>query len=316
MMKENILIVGTGALASLFAGRLAQAGHSVMMLGTWKEGLNAIRAKGIRHIDSDDRETQFNVHVTDDPRECIGVKHALVLVKAWQTERAAAQLGECLAADGLVVTLQNGLGNRETLIQSLGLKRVALGVTTAGAALLGPGVVKAGGEGPISIERHPALGPLAEALTSANFQVNIVDDALSLIWGKLVINSAINPLTALLRIKNGELLERPSAREIMGQLARETAQAAHAEKIMLPFNDPAEAAEEVARKTATNQSSMLQDVLRGAPTEIDAICGAVVKTAQKYGLEAPANLACWQLIKALTESAAYRVPHNSLNCKF
>jgi 2-dehydropantoate 2-reductase len=139
-------------------------------------------------------------------------------------------------------------------------------------------------------------------LKSADFQVHIVDDARSLIWGKLVINSAINPLTALLRVKNGELLERPSARQLMGQLARETAQIAGAEKIALPFSDPAAAAEEVAHKTAANQSSMLQDVLRGAPTEIDAICGAIVKTAQKHGLEAPANLACWQLVKALTES--------------
>lgn len=126
-----------------------------------------------------------------------------------------------------------------------------------------------------------------------------MDDALSLIWGKLVINSAINPLTALLRVKNGELLERPAARAMMGQLARETAQVAAAENILLPFQDPVGAAEDVARKTAANQSSMLQDVLRGATTEIDAICGAVVKAAEKHKLTAPANWACWQLINAL-----------------
>jgi 2-dehydropantoate 2-reductase len=222
-----------------------------------------------------------------------------VLVKAWQTERAARHLKECLAQDGIAVTLQNGLGNRETLIQSLGLNRVALGVTTTGATLLGAGLVKAGGEGPISIERNPALGPLETALRSANFNVQIVNDAQSLIWGKLLINSAINPLTALLRVKNGELLERPSAREMMGTLARETAQVAYAEKIKLPFDDPVVATEEVTHKTADNHSSMLQDVLRGAPTEIDAICGAIVKTGQRHGLSTPANWACWQLVKAI-----------------
>jgi 2-dehydropantoate 2-reductase len=118
-------------------------------------------------------------------------------------------------------------------------------------------------------------------------------------WGKLVINCAINPLTALLRLKNGELLERPPAREMMGVLAQETAQVAIAEQIRLPFQDPIAAAEEVAQKTAANQSSMLQDVLRGAPTEIDAICGAVVKVAQKYNLPTPMNWACWQLVRAL-----------------
>ena len=298
-MKENILIVGTGALGSLFAARLSQAGYKVTMLGTWKQGLEELHANGVRLLDARGEERQFAVHATDDPYTCKGARHALVLVKAWQTERAGRQLVECLAQDGLAVTLQNGLGNRETLVQSLGPERVALGVTTTGATLLGPGLVKAGGEGPISIERHPSLGPLEEALRSANFNVQIVQDAGALIWGKLVVNSAINPLTALLRVPNGELLARPSARETMKALACETARVAKAENISLPFSDPAAAAEDVARKTASNRSSMLQDVLRGAPTEIDAICGAIVEIAKKHGLPAPLNWACWQLVKAL-----------------
>ena len=269
------------------------------MLGTWKEGLSAIRENGVRLIDSNGIEHKFNIQATDNPRDCEGIKFALVLVKAWQTERAAEQLKRCLAQDGLAVTLQNGLGNRETLVRSLGIDRVALGVTTTGATLLGPGLVKAGGEGPISIERNPALCPLETALTSANFNVGIVEDALSLIWGKLVVNCAINPLTALLKVKNGELLERPSARAIMGKLALETAQVAKAENIRLPFEDSIAAAEDVAYKTAANRSSMLQDILRGAPTEIDAICGAVVQTAEKHGIDTPVNWACWQLVKAL-----------------
>ena len=151
----------------------------------------------------------------------------------------------------------------------------------------------------ISIEQHPALSPLEKALKSANFKVNVVEDAQSLMWGKLVVNAAINPLTALLRVPNGKLLERPSAREMMGALAKETARVAEAENIQLPFPDPVAAAEEVAIKTATNHSSMLQDVLRGAPTEIDAICGAIVQVAQKHNMDAPANWTCWKLVKAL-----------------
>jgi 2-dehydropantoate 2-reductase len=296
---DTILIVGTGALASLFAARLAQVGCSVTMLGTWKDGLTAIRENGIHFHDSNEVDHQLKVHAIENPRECVGVRYALVLVKSWQTERAAEQLKECLADDGLAVTLQNGLGNREVLMRSLGPDRVALGITTTGATLLGPGRVKAGGEGPISIERNPLIGPLETALTSAKFEVRIVDDAQSLVWGKLVINSAINPLTALLRVKNGELLERPSAREMMGKLALETAQVAEAERIILPFDDAVAAAEDVARKTTANQSSMLQDVLRGTPTEIDAICGAVVQVAQKHQIATPANWVCWQLVKAL-----------------
>jgi len=303
----NILIVGTGALASLFAARLTQAEHTITMLGTWQEGLNALNKNGVRFMDADGIEHRYPVHATDDPRDCVDVKQAIVLVKAWQTERVANQLSTCLAKDGIALTLQNGLGNRETLIQSLGLDRVALGSTTTGATLLGPGHVKAGGEGVVSLEQNQALGtvlseskgPLEAALRSAGFKTQVVDDARSLIWGKLVINAAINPLTALLRVKNGELLERPSAREMMRALAMETANVAQAEAVTLPFDDPVKTAEEVAYKTATNTSSMLQDVLRGAPTEIDAICGAVVKAAHRHGIQTPVNRVCWQLVKSL-----------------
>jgi len=269
------------------------------MLGTWLDGLNALRENGARLVDAAGREYVYPVNVTDDPSECRDAKHALVLVKSWQTERAARQLAECLTDGGLAITLQNGLGNRETLATHLGERRVALGTTTTGATLLGPGLARAGGEGVISIEQHPALGLIEEALKSAKFNVQIVDDAHSLIWAKLVINAAINPLTALLRVPNGELLSRPAARQVMSALARETATVANAEKVHLPFTDPIAAAEDVARKTATNHSSMFQDVRRGAPTEIDAICGAVVRTARRHKINTPANWACWHLVRAL-----------------
>ena len=296
---KDILIVGTGALATFFAARLSQAGYSVTMLGSWKDGLEALQLEGARLIDSAGVEHSFNVHAISDPRECRGVRHALVLVKAWQTEQVAEQLKECLAEDGLVVTLQNGLGNREMLARSLGWSRVALGTATTGATLLGPGLVREGGEGVISVERNQGLSTLEEALRSAKFKVQVVEDAQSLVWGKLVINAAINPLTAILRVPNGKLLELPSARVVMKALANETAQVAEAEKVTLPFPDPVAAAEDVANKTSGNYSSMLQDVLRGAPTEIDAICGAVVKLGQTHKIETPANWACWKLVQAM-----------------
>jgi 2-dehydropantoate 2-reductase len=269
------------------------------MLGTWAEGLRALNENGVRQIDSQGNEKYFRVHATDDPCACKNAKYAILLVKAWQTERAAVQLKECLADDGLALTLQNGLGNYETLSLHLGLDRVALGSTTTGATLLGPGLVKAGGEGIISLEQNQALGPIEEALRSAGFNVQAVEDAKSLIWGKLVINAAINPLTALLKVKNGELLDNPNTRDLMHALANETAQVAHAENITLPFRDPIAMAEEVARKTSTNTSSMLQDVMRGARTEIDAICGAVVRIGEKYAIPTPVNWTCWNLVRAL-----------------
>ena len=297
-MKE-ILIVGTGALATLFAARFSAAGVDVTMLGTWKAGLDALRKEGARLVGLDGVERAYPVRVTDNPIECRGARLVLVLVKGWQTERAARQLYTCLDEDGLALTLQNGLGNREILVGTLDQQRVALGVTTIGATLLAPGLARLGGEGVVSLEAHPCLDPLEAILRAAGFAVTVVEDARSLVWGKLVISAAINPLTALLRLPNGELLQRPAARSLMGELAREAAAVARAIGVSLPFESPESTAEEVARRTAANRSSMLQDVLRGAPTEIDAICGAIVRNGEERGVPTPVNRLMWHLVKAL-----------------
>jgi 2-dehydropantoate 2-reductase len=298
----DILIVGTGALAVLFAARLTQAGQTVTLLGSWQGGLKALEQNGARLVDAAGNEQGFSVRVTDNPRDCQNIKYALVLVKSWQTERAAGQLEGCLADDGLALTLQNGLGNREILVNKLGMDRVLLGTTTSGGTLLGPGLVKPGGEGILSIEAHPALSPLEGALKTANFKLDVVKDIRSLVWGKLIINSAINPLTALLGVSNGELLNRPSARALMRALAEETAAVASSEKVGLAFSNPVSMVEDVARSTAINHSSMLQDIQRGAPTEIDVICGAVTRIGQGNNIPTPVNRVCWKLVKALVES--------------
>ena len=297
----SLLIVGTGALATLFAARLSASGEHVTMLGTWQAGLEALRRHGARLSNADGSEQAFHVQVADDPAACRGAREALVLVKSWQTEHAAVQLEACLERNGLALTLQNGLGNQEILARVLGESRVALGMTTSGATLLAPGLARTGGEGVITIEKHTRLSPLDEKLRAAGFVVNIVEDAQSLLWGKLIVNAAINPLTALLQIPNGELLERPAARDLMDQLAQEAAQVAAAQNINLPFDDPVLAAEDVARRTAANHSSMFQDVNRRAPTEIDAICGAITRIGEQHGISTPVNRVCWQLVKSVVQ---------------
>ena len=308
-MSEPLLIVGTGALASLFAARLAAARVPVTLLGSWQEGLDALRAHGVRLLSPDGSQETFPVQATADPAACLGTRFALVLTKSWGTERAARQLAACLAADGLALTLQNGLGNRTILERVLGGERVALGVTTGGATLMGPGLVRPGGEGLISLADHPRLEPLAGMLRAAGFAVEVLPDAGDLVWSKLVINAAINPLTALLRVPNGELLSRPSARNLMGLAAGEAATVARALNVRLAYEDPAAAAEEVARQTAANRSSMLQDLLRGAPTEVDAICGAVVAAGAEQGVPTPIVRTLWLLVKAL-------VPHQSSSVSY
>jgi 2-dehydropantoate 2-reductase len=295
-MKPALLIVGSGALATLFAARLSAAGVNVTMLGSWREGLSALRNAGAR---LEDGHSQF-VQATESPADCLGVKYALVLVKSWQTEHIASQLASCLAEDGLAVTLQNGLGNDSVLSKSLGLQRVSRGVTTLGATLLAPGLVRPAGDGEITLEAHSRLSGLEEMLQLARFELRITENIEPVVWGKLIINAAINPITAILGIKNGLLLTNSPAHALMGELAGEAAQVAKAIPVELPFLDPILAVDEVARRTADNISSMLQDVLRGATTEVDAINGAVVRMGERKGVAAPANRAICSQVKALS----------------
>ncbi len=298
-----ILIVGSGALACLFAARLAADGRTMQMLATWPEGLAALQTRGVILVMPDGSHQTYPVEASSHPRDFAGAQITIVLVKAWQTERAAAQLFDCLAADGVALTLQNGLGNREKLVAKLGAERVAVGVITTGATLLGPGEVRWAGEGLISLQANAKIAPLAEQLKVSGFKVATVDDVDSLIWSKLVINAAINPLTALLNIPNGELLSRPTARELSAALASEVATVANAMGIELTFADPVAAAQDVAKRTAANFSSMLQDVRRGAVTEIDAICGAVVQAGAEVGVPALVNATMWKLVSALSVGA-------------
>jgi len=145
----------------------------------------------------------------------------------------------------------------------------------------------------------PRTGEFTALLQEAGFEVLTTSNLDSLLWGKLVINAAINPLTAIFRIPNGALLERPDTRQKMIAAAREAAAVATTLGIRLPYTDPITTVEAVAGRTAANRSSMLQDVERGAPTEIDAINGAVVKAGKQVGVATPINLALWQLVKGL-----------------
>lgn len=293
----DILILGTGAMALLFGSRLISAGVKVSLLGTWKEGIKAIKEHGIRVVGDEDN-SYSPVTVTSNINEIRKTWMVLILVKSWQTERAARQLIDLLDPEGVVLTLQNGLGNLGILSDLLGEERTMQGVTTYGATLIGPGLVRPGGEGLITLGIHPRLSPLKLVFKEAGFKVEESSDLSSLVWSKLVINAAINPLTALLNVPNGRLLESGAAKKIMSLAAEEAASVATEKGIPLIYKDPFRAAEEVAAATAGNISSMLQDIKRGSPTEIEVICGAIVREGKQLNIPTPVNQLFYQLIQS------------------
>jgi 2-dehydropantoate 2-reductase len=287
---KRVVIFGAGAMACLFAARLSKASQ-VAIVDAWPEALALIRGRGIKVEDAQGCHTiRVDAHLPGQPVEPADL--ALVLVKAWQTETVAGYLNSYLRPEGLAVTLQNGLGNVEILGE-----RAFPGATCLGATLLGPGHIRAGGEGDTQMAAPDWVVDLfrESGLSTRRCDAN---EAESLLWGKLCASCGINPLTALLRVTNGELLKRSEAYELLIKATGECAAIAQAKGLTLPFSDPADYVRNVAERTANNRSSMLQDILRGAPTECDAINGAVAREGRRIGKPAPVNETLWQLIRA------------------
>lgn len=295
-----ITIVGTGALASLFASRLAP--HTpITMFGSWQEAIEAINTRGLI-LESESGVQTFRVKATSDVRECVGTELALILVKSYQIEKVAKEIEKFLSPNGVALTLQNGLGNYEALAHELGEERVAQGVAMQGANMIEAGRVRDGGKGSIHVAEHPRLTKWVDVLRKANIEVHEspIINLQSLVWNKLLINVPINPLTALLRLTNGELLKREDALQIGDEAVSECLAVMIAKGITPPRASPHDRYREVLAATSANRSSMFQDILRGAQTEIESINGAVVREGKKLGVPTPINETLWHLVKALT----------------
>jgi 2-dehydropantoate 2-reductase len=304
----RVAIVGAGAMGGLIGFYLA-AVVDVVLVDPWAEHVAAISAAGL----SCEREGEVQVRparAVSDPALAGPCDAAIVLVKARQTPWAAEACRSLLAPGAVAYTLQNGVGNREALAAELGAGRVGQGVTALGATLLGPGRVRHAGIGTTTLGAAPDRGlaeGLAALLTAAGLPAEVSDDVEGLLWGKLLVNVGINALTALLRVPNGALVDSIAARALMVEAVAEAAAVAAARGVRLPYDDPAAHVEAVARATGANRSSMLQDVLRGAATEVAAINGAVVREGARLGVPTPLNAALVALVEALDATAGRRV---------
>jgi 2-dehydropantoate 2-reductase len=296
---KQITILGVGAMACLFGGQLAALAH-VTLVGQWAAQHEAIARDGLTLHLPNGRIQHTSLPTTTDPLSVPPADLLLILVKSHQTACAATQAAHCLAPHGLALTLQNGLGNVEQLTAVLGANRVTLGITSAGATVIAPGQVRVAGFGHTTLAygagTETAVTEIVHLFTQAGFPTEMTTQPDGLIWGKLAVNAGINPLTALLRVPNGYLAQNPQARAVMMAAARETAVVAQALGISLPYADAGEQALAVAQATAANHSSMLQDVLRGAPTELAAITGAVCQYGRATHTPTPVNDALYTAV--------------------
>jgi 2-dehydropantoate 2-reductase len=305
-MNMKLTIIGAGAMGSLLGYFLSQV-SDVWLLDPWHEHVTQINSHGLRYEWGEHHDLR-RINATTDPADIGTSEIALVLVKASMTEWAA-EMADNLGCS-LTVTLQNGVGNREVLADTLGDDRVGQAVTALGANLAGPGQVRHAGMGNTIFGSSPNRA-LAEQLmycfNQAGLPAEVSDDLDALVWGKLIVNVGINALTALLRVPNATLAEVPAATALVAQVVAEAVAVAAARGITLPYADPLAHVLSVARTTATNRSSMLQDVQRGVPTEISTINGAIVREGQRLGIATPVNTLIMQLVQSIDATVALRV---------
>lgn len=296
----KVVVFGAGALGSLVGGLLSQH-HDVTLLGR-KPHVEAVRAQGLRITGA----TQLVAR----PRVALSAGEAdtpdllLLTTKAYDTARALRDARPLLGPHTAALSLQNGLGNLEAMRAVVGDGLALGGVTTHGVTFVEPGHIhhagvgytKVGGVSPAS---RPLAAQVAEALTLAGMATEATERIEAEVWAKAILNAGINPLTAITGLPNGQLLAQPGLKDLMERTVAEARDVALAAGVALPNADLVERARTVARLTADNKSSMLQDVERGRRTEIDSVCGAIVAAARQAGTEAPLNAALLALVKGI-----------------
>jgi len=303
-----VTVAGCGALGSLLAARLIEGGVQVQAFQRKGAQLEALKRSGIT-IEADRTGTtrSFQLAVaSDDPSDLKPCKLIIVLVKAYSTEEVHP-VQDILTKDGVVLTLQNGLGNPEKLARIFGNAKVAAGVATYGAYRISPGAINWGGDGYIVLgpwEKGQDMSWISDFLKGAGLNVTYVEDPRVAIWKKLAINAMVNTTAALTGMKNGEILVNPLALEIMKKLGQETVMAADRAGVHLDFDDIWTMHLENLERTAANRPSMLQDVEAGRQTEIDAISGGVLKYSQDDA-DLPYTRAVYALLKAIDTNRGY-----------
>jgi 2-dehydropantoate 2-reductase len=291
-------IVGAGAIGLTLAAALASV-HDVVVLARRVAVAELLERDGITVSDENGTRT-VPVRATADPRGLAGRDAVIVAVKSYATADALAPLRGVLPGHALVASVQNGIGNVDAARMALPGARIVAGATTQGAIRLGEGRVRAVNRGTTVFARSDGTAPtsddLAAAFAAAGLDASVTGDVPAMLWGKLIVNAAINPVCALTGRPNGDAVNDPEVRPLARALAREAAQVARAEGV--EPGDPWPAVEAAAKATAANRNSMLQDLDAGRPTEIDAISGAVVAHAHAHGIAVPVTETVLRLVRA------------------
>lgn len=299
-------MLGAGAIGSLYGAKLASA-NAVTLVGR-PEHVAAINAQGLRIEGIESRRVPIRA-TTAISR--IG-ENALILLttKVSDSVAALAPIAPLLRDDTTILCLQNGLGSEKIARTAVGARGVVLrGITQFGAIFAGPGVIRYMAPGYTLIEQHSSSEQLAGVLTAAGLDCRISSNILHDVWRKLVLNCVVNPITAILGCEVGGIAN-PELDPLKQLVIDECLAVAATQGLTLDVDFGRQITEVFG--PSRNIASMLQDLRRGRPTEIDYMNGALAALGAEKGVLCPVNAALVAIIKAMEARACSLFPKKVL----
>jgi len=300
----KIVIIGAGAMGSVFGAKLSEAADTIL-INTTNSHTDAVIKNGFILLENPEGfKKKIEVKLVTDYKTITDkFDVAIIFTKSYKTKAASYTAKALLKEDGIVLTLQNGIGNFEIISNIIGEDKTTVGVTSHGATLVSPGYVRHAGIGDTYIAEKPnkkeLVNNLIKVFEKADITVSISENINSIIWGKLIINAGINAIAGILKVPNGIIGANPESSKIMQNTVAEAVKVADALGINLPFKNPFEQVKKVCIHTANNRASMFQDIIKLKKTEIKFINGAIVNYGEKFKIPTPYNRILTEIIEAL-----------------
>lgn len=314
----KIVIVGSGAIGRLFGAFLTKGGHEVILVDVDQSVVDALNRSGIGLMEvgefNPDTIDELPVLAVSDPYAISDCDLVLLTVKSRTTLTAAKSVLHLISESSPIVTLQTGLGNIEILEKLLPPHHIIAAFTFMSATALGNSRVRHGGigktyMGELNGDFSPRLEKLCKAFNGCGLMSQMVHRIIGRLWCKVIVYSAINPVSSILRIPNGKLLAQMESVTLMKRLLDEGKRVADASAIDLVYPDLYELLFDACQQSSNNLSSMLQDLLNDRPTEIAAQNGAICRFAEEKGVATPTQHTMVQLIKLLEKWKLGGNPH-------
>jgi len=308
----KIVIVGAGAIGRIFGVYLSRQNHSVIFIEKKEEVVEAINHQGLGFMAYGAEEMGEVVYTpaeaVSDAKLVEQCNFILLTVKSFDTLSAIRPVEHLISEQSPLLSLQTGLGNLETMEKVVGPESIIGGFTFMAGTSLDPGVVRHGGSGKTYIgeldgTESERTRMISTTLTECGLECELCQRIIGRLWCKVIIYSAINPLSSILRVKNGQLLENMESIELMKRLVDEGINVAQAHSIDLVYPNLYELLFDSCNNTRDNLSSMLQDIINGNRTEIEALNETITRYGDEKGISTSTHKTVTELVKLMVGQA-------------